>query len=149
MASQPFDTTGPVVTAGNTPSDNCSAIRGTVCFGLGIALGLALLVAHQHIFPVAYAQEAGKTTGQWIALGSGLKDKRGNGCLWVYHPDKRQLACYINNGSQHIKLVGARRVMYDLELETANDRSDFTPKEAREKLKAGMKDGGGGGGGTK
>lgn len=127
----------------------CSGLRGAICFGLGIALGLALLVAHQHVFPAAYAQDGGKTTGQWIALGSGVKDKRGNGCLWVYNPDKRQLACYVNNGHQHIKLVGARRVMFDLELESANDKSEFTPQEANKKMKAGMKDGGGKDGGSK
>ncbi len=117
----------------------CSSVRGAVFFGLGIALGLALLVAHQHIFPVAYAQDGGKTTGQWTALGSGVKDKRANGCLWVYNPDKKQLACYVNHGSQHIYLVGARRVMFDLELEQYNDKSEFTPKEAREKMNASQK----------
>lgn len=103
-----------------------------LCFGLGIVFALGLLVAHQHMVPQAYAQDTGVAGGGWQGIGTQVWKKKGNGCLWIFDADNRQLACYQCKTGRSINLVGVRKVTWDLELLSARDQSELTPQEMKD-----------------
>lgn len=115
---------------------------GLFCFALGVACALGLMVAHQHIVPSAYAQDAGGGKG-WQAIGSDMLTKRGNGALWIYDADERVLASYICTTGRTIRLVGVRKVTWDLELrEHPADKSKWSPNDLKQQWEATQKAGG-------
>ncbi len=110
-----------------------SGARG-LCAALGAAVVLVVLGLHPRTVTPAQGDSV-RSASTLMALGSGVKDKSGNGCLWLYHPDTRQLACYACEGGQAVRLMGARRVGIDLELEVYNDRSAHSPRQLRDMRK--------------
>lgn len=107
--------------------------NGILCYFAGVICALALLTTHSMVVEQAFAQDPPKGgAGDWQAAGGPMFNKANTGCLWVYNPDEKQLACYAVITGRNIKHIGSRRVTYDLKLKAVNDKSQYTPDKLKE-----------------
>jgi hypothetical protein len=92
----------------------------------------------QHQLPTLPAIANSDSNASMIAV-TGI-DLTGSSILYLIDTERRQLAVYQASGGtdsmQGVKLVGARKIDLDLQLEGYNDKSQYTYEELEKKFEA-------------
>lgn len=115
-------------------------VAGCVLAAIGLALpqGQGNGATGTRVPPTLNGGGTADSNGQMIAVTG--TDVTGASILYLVDTERRQMAVYQASGgsasTQGIKLVGARRIALDLELDGFNDKSEYTYKELRSELEA-------------
>jgi len=95
-----------------------------LCFTAGIIVVLLMAIVHFHVMPPAHADATGGVGAQSFAVSSGILEREAEGCVWIVDPEKKRIACYLNERGTGIKFVGARKIEYDLQVTAYKDNTD-------------------------
>lgn len=103
-----------------------------LCFLMGVLITLLMAVLHYSVVPPAHATTSWKSERSF-AVSSPIVDVEGQGVLWIVDPEKKVIACYGNDRGVGLRLIGVRKIEYDMKMLELNDitRGAYSVKKLR------------------